>query len=113
MLKETHCHDRMKIPFVVFGILILGCNPRGAITVTGPSGDKMTVVLKEDDADLGTAKKLTKEAIKKFVKEENRLPKPEELRNLKVSWYGENDVGGITDIMSVEVEESSDHYDSQ
>lgn len=102
--KEAHKLIWMRSSILVCGLMMLGCNPTGPITVTGPTGE-MTVVLKEDDADLGTARALAKEAIEEFVEERNRFPKLEELRQLKVTWHGENHLAGITDIVSVEVEE--------
>ena len=83
----------------VLGLACVGCNPTGTITVAGPSG-QLKVVLKEDDADLATAKRLATGAIEKFVEQNGRFPTEKETRKLKVSWYGENHLAGITDIVS-------------
>ena len=92
------------VPLLV--LCILGCNPRTSLVVNGPTGS-MTVVLKEDGADLATARRLAKEAIEQFVEENQRFPSLEELSRLEVSmeFYGEKHLGGITDVVSVTVEE--------
>ena len=103
MIRQPH------FAFLFVAALVLcsiGCNPRTSLVIDGPTGS-MTVVLKEDGANLATARKLAKDAIEQFVKENERFPSREELSRLEVSMelYGEKHLEGITDVVSVTVEE--------